>query len=450
MEVNEIWDKALSSLKERIPSSIGYNVHIKSAKPASFRDGKFILSVPMSINKNMIEFRYKDVIISALESVTGTKLELSIIVGEPPKEEIQEENNRTSGNDYDDYVEDSEKLIGLNPKYTFENFVVGASNQYAATVAISATERPGHIYNPLFLYGNSGLGKTHLMQAVGNRIHQNNPDLKIVYVSSERFTNEFIQSIREGTTEEFRNKYRVTDVFLIDDVQFIENKEATQEEIFHTFNDLYSMNKQIVLTSDRKPSDLITLEERLRTRFGQGLTIDISVPNFETRVAILQKKAEMQNVTIDQEVYTYVAENIKSNIRELEGALLRIISMSQISNVKIDIAFAEHVLKSILPKDGKVKITPEKIMDRVAVFYKISTEDLTGKSRTKQVVMPRQVAMYLCNKLTDMNFGMIGKIFGGKDRTTVMHNVEKIGKDIEYNESLKSDINYILKDLENK
>ena len=448
MEASAIWDKVLLIIKDQISSTIGYNVHIKSAVPVSFKNGKFILSVPMSINKNMIDFRYKGIITSAIERITGERTSLELIVGEAADEEDKKDEEKNT--EETQHSSESDKLIGLNPKYTFENFVVGASNQYAATVAISATERPGHIYNPLFLYGNSGLGKTHLMQAVGNRIHENNPDLKIVYVSSERFTNEFIESIRDQTTDEFRKKYRVTDVFLIDDVQFIENKEATQEEIFHTFNDLYSMNKQIVLTSDRKPSDLITLEERLRTRFGQGLTIDISVPNFETRVAILQKKAELQNVKIDQEVYNYVAENIKSNIRELEGALLKIISKSQISDVKIDVAFAEEVLKSILPEDGMVKITPEKIMERVAIFYKISIDDLTGKARTKQVAMPRQVAMYLCNKLTDMNFGMIGKVFGGKDRTTVMHNVNKIGKDLEYNESLKTDINYIIKDLENK
>ena len=236
----------------------------------------------------------------------------------------------------------------------------------------------------------------------------------------------------------------------MDDVQFLENKEATQEEFFHTFNELYSMNKQIVLTSDRKPSDLITLEDRLRTRFSQGLTIDITVPNYETRVAILQKKASQHNVTIDIDVLGYIAERIKSNVRELEGILIKMISISEISHKPIDHNLADYVLKSYLPKTGIVKITPDKIMDKVSVFYNITTSDLTGKVRTSNVAIPRQVAMYLCHKLTDMNFTMIGKSFGNKDRTTVMHNVRKIEGELDSNEDLKANINCIIKDLQSQ
>lgn len=286
------------------------------------------------------------------------------------------------------------------------------------------------------------------MQAIGNRIIKTQPEMKVIYVSSEQFTNEFIDALKDKRTLEFKRKYRGVDVLLIDDVQFLERTESIQEEFFHTFNDLYSMNKQIVLTSDRKPGELVVLEERLRTRFSQGLIIDITVPNYETRVAILKKKAEVQHVVIDEEVLAYLANRIKSNIRELEGALLKIISISEISHREINIELAEYVLKSILPEDGIVKITPDKIMDKVSVFYNITKDDLTGKIKTKNVAFPRQIAMYLCNKLTDMNFGMIGKAIGNKDRTTVMHNVKKIESEITTNEALKADINYIIKDLE--
>ena len=248
--------------------------------------------------------------------------------------------------------------------------------------------------------------------------------------------------------EFFREKYRKVDVLLIDDVQFLKNTEAIQEEFFHTFNDLYSMNKQIVLTSDKKPGDLIILEERLRTRFAQGLTIDIAVPNYETRLAILRKKAEVNNYNIDDEILNYIADRVKSNVRELEGALLKIISLAQLKHKPIDIDLTKYAIESILPKDGIVKITPDKIMDKVSVFYNVTKDELIGKSRVKSLVVPRQIAMYLCSKLTDMNPAMIGKTFGNKDRTTVVHNVQKIEKDLQDDEELKVNVNYIIKDLQ--
>lgn len=430
MDMTEIWKKTLESVKSSVSSIVGYNVHIKSSVPISFSDSVFTISVPLSINKNMIEFRYRDEIETALEKTTGIKFTLNVLVdGEEIEKKLP--------------VSDT-----VNPKYTFENFVIGAGNDYAAGAAISTTENPGRIYNPLFLYGNSGLGKTHLMQAIGNRIIQTHPELKVIYVSSEHFTNEFIKALKDGKLIEFKRTYRMTDVLLIDDIQFLENKEGIQEEFFHTFNDLYSMNKQIVLTSDRKPADLKNLTDRLITRFSQGLIIDITVPNYETRVAILKQKAELMNTDIAEDVLTFIANRIKSNIRELEGALLKIISMSQISHKQIDVDLAEYVLKSILPEDGIVKITPDKIMDRVSVFYHISKDDLIGKVRTKNIALPRQIAMYLCGKLTDMNYTAIGRAIGDKDRTTVMHNINKIENEIITNESLKSDINYIIKDLQ--
>lgn len=440
MEIKEIWENTLKIAEAKI-NSVSYNVYIKTMTPVLFENSIFTVSVTNELSKNMIDFRYKNIIESALEAITNEKASLKIIVAnehEAPKVIEEFKTKELSSNSYD-----------VNPKYTFENFVIGSSNEYATAAALSATENPGHIYSPLFLYGNSGLGKTHLMQAIGNKIKEKHPEYKIVYVTTERFTNEFITSVREGKMIEFRQNYRPADVLLIDDVQFMENKEATQEEFFHTFNDLYSLNKQIVLTSDRKPNDLITLEERLRTRFAQGLTIDITSPNYETRMAILQKKAEFHNVEISPEVLSYIADKIKSNIRELEGALLKIISYSQLSHKDIDLELAKKILKSILPDDGIVKITPDKIMDKVSIFYKVSKEDLLGNVRTKTIALPRQVAMYLCAKLTDMNPGMIGKAFN-KDRTTVAHNVDKIEKDLNTNDVLKSDINYILKDLEGR
>ncbi len=437
-DITELWTKIFNIVKQKSDNAVGLNVHMKDAVPVSIDNTAFTISVPMSINKNMIQFRYKDFIESAIEQVTAQRLSLNIILkGEEPKEAVAED-------------KPVDNVNHINPKYTFENFVIGASNEYATAAAISTTEKPGYIYNPLFLYGNSGLGKTHLMYAIGNRIHENNPSANIIYVTSEVFTNEFISAVRDAKGEEFRKKYRSADVFLVDDVQFLENKEATQEEFFHTFNELYSMNKQIVLTSDRKPSDLITLEDRLRTRFSQGLTIDITVPNYETRVAILQKKASQHNVTIDIDVLGYIAERIKSNVRELEGILIKMISISEISHKPIDHNLADYVLKSYLPKTGIVKITPDKIMDKVSVFYNITTSDLTGKVRTSNVAIPRQVAMYLCHKLTDMNFTMIGKSFGNKDRTTVMHNVRKIEGELDSNEDLKANINCIIKDLQSQ
>ena len=402
MDINEIWSKALEIIRTTINSAVAYNVYIVQTTAVSFTDSVFTISVPLALSKTMIDCRYRGCIESALERVTQKKYTLNIVVEGEQTEEIKEPKPRQEEFD----------AGSVNPKYTFENFVIGSSNHLATAAAISATENPGYIYN-----------------------------------SSEQFMNEFVESIKLNTTTKFKKKYRSADVFLIDDVQFLENKEGLQEEVFHTFNDLYSRNKQIVLTSDRKPSELITLEDRLRNRFGQGLTIDIAVPNFETRVAILKKKAEEHNSHIPDEILRYIAKEIKSNVRELEGALNKIISMSELSHDEITIQVAEEVIKSLLPTGGVVKITPDKIMDKVAVYYGITKDQILGKSKTKNIALPRQVAMYLCSKLTDMNFVMIGKSFGGKDRTTAMHNIKKIEAGIKTNETLNSDINYIIKDL---
>ena len=447
MDCNKIWSDVQELIKKAVEAEVSYVVHIKPAKAVSFENSVFTVAVPSSINKNMIEFRFKNKIESILETYTGQKVTLQIILDNETDEflkSIKQTDDTISMSATHQRTDNST----LNEKYTFETFVIGSSNEYAASAAISTSENPGRIYNPLFLYGNSGLGKTHLMCAIGNKIKKEHPDYKVVYIPTENFTNEFVECIKNYKMAEFRKKYRNADVLMVDDVQFLQNREGFQEEFFHTFNDLHSLNKQIVLTSDRKPSELVTLEERLRTRFSQGLQIDITVPNYETRLAILKKKSELNNYNISSDILEYIADRIKSNVRELEGALLKVVSIAQLSHKEIDIELTKYAIESILPKDGIVKITPDKIMDKVSTFYDVTKEELIGKSRVKTLVVPRQVAMYLCSKLTDMNAGMIGKTFGNKDRTTVIHSVQKIEGDLETDPVLKTNIDYIIKDLQ--
>lgn len=448
MDCSKIWNELQDSIRTAVASEVSYTVHIKPAEAVLFEDSVFIISVPSSINRNMIEFRFKNKIESILEAHTGQKITLKIIL-ESEKDKYLKSNSepvstvaRTAAESRDS------EYTSINEKYTFENFVIGSSNEYAASTAIITSENPGHIYNPLFLYGNSGLGKTHLMCAIGNKIKQEHPSMKVVYVPAETFLNDFVNCIKNNKMEFFREKYRKIDVLLIDDIQFLKNKEGIQEEFFHTFNDLYSLNKQIVLTSDKKPSELTTLKTRLISRFEQGLIIDIAVPNYETRLAILRKKVEINNYQIDNEILEYIADRIKSNVRELEGALLKLISLAQLTHKKIDIELTKYAIESILPKDGVVKITPDKIMDKVSTFYNVTKNDLIGKRRTQSLVVPRQIAMYLCAKLTDMNPAMIGRTFGNKDRTTVVHNVQKIENNLQTDEKLKTNVNYIIKDLQ--
>ena len=444
MDFAKIWEELQDAIKNAVEAEVSYTVHIKPAKAVSFEDSVFTITVPSSINRNMIEFRFKNKIESILEAYTGQKITLNVIL-EDELENFNKNNGSLDEEEKTTPVQIHKKDLSINEKFTFENFVIGSSNEYAAAAAISTSENPGRIYNPLFLYGNSGLGKTHLMCAIGNKIKKEHPDYKVLYITTENFTAEFVECIKNYKMDEFRKKYRTADVLLVDDVQFLQNREGFQEEFFHTFNDLHSLNKQIVLT--RKPSELITLEERLVTRFSQGLTFDISVPDYDTRLAILRKKAELNNYEVGDEILKYIADRIKSNVRELEGALLKVISIGQLSHKEIDIELTKFAIESILPKDGIVKITPDKIMDKVSTFYSVTKEELIGKSRVKSLVLPRQVAMYLCTKLTDMNAGMIGKTFS-KDRTTVLHSVEKIETDLNTDKIMKTNIDYIIKDLQ--
>ena len=455
IELKRFWEQ----VKEELLGVLPENAHpwLYPLEVSGYDKGVLTVVTGQMMGRDLLRKNHYNQMVEALKRVSGDEnSRLVIIYDETAAKTLKRETEKLQKKASEVSIKEQamenlanmQSAANLNLKYKFENFVQGENSKFAYKAAMAVAQNPAGKYNPLFVYGNSGLGKTHLMQAIGNRIIKTQPEMKVIYVSSEQFTNEFIDALKDKRTLEFKRKYRGVDVLLIDDVQFLERTESIQEEFFHTFNDLYSMNKQIVLTSDRKPGELVVLEERLRTRFSQGLIIDITVPNYETRVAILKKKAEVQHVVIDEEVLAYLANRIKSNIRELEGALLKIISISEISHREINIELAEYVLKSILPEDGIVKITPDKIMDKVSVFYNITKDDLTGKIKTKNVAFPRQIAMYLCNKLTDMNFGMIGKAIGNKDRTTVMHNVKKIESEITTNEALKADINYIIKDLE--
>lgn len=339
----------------------------------------------------------------------------------------------------------------LNPRYTFDTFVVGANNNLAHAAALAVAESPGEVYNPLFIYGGVGLGKTHLMHSIAHFILKNNPEAKILYVTSEKFTNELIDAIRNKnniSTTEFREKYRNNDVLLIDDIQFIIGKESTQEEFFHTFNTLYESKRQIIISSDKPPKDIETLEERLRSRFEWGLTVDIQSPDYETRMAILRKKEDIEGYNIDNEVIKYIATNIKSNIRELEGALTKIVALSKLDhNKEITMALAEEALKDIISPNSERKITPELIIQVVADHFGITPLDISSQKRNKEVAFPRQIVMYLCQNMTGASLQEIGKYLGGRDHTTIIHGRDKIAADLKKNDNLVNTIEIIKKKL---
>lgn len=441
MEIKEIWESSLSFIRRSISSMVGFNTYINVAKPVSYNNSVLTISVPSVICKNMIELRYIDDIEAAVCRVVADTVKVEIVVGDVMNDI---KTNIAATGSSEPYIR-----ANLNPRYTFDNYVVGTSNEYATAAALNVAREDRPQGNPLFLYGKSGIGKTHLMQAIGNKILEMYPDKKVVYVTSERFTIDMINAVRDKDMESFRQKYRAVDALLIDDIQFIENKQGIQEEFFHTFNELYQNEKKIVITSDRMPKELVSIEERLITRFEWGLPIDITAPNYETRVAILKKKAEAQHALIPDDVLTYIAERVDSNIRELEGALLKIISFAGISNKPIDMSLAEHAISSIIPEDGIIKITYQKIMDKVCEFYEVSIDDMKSQSRLRNITRPRQIAMYLCKKLTSMNYVEIAKVFGNRDRTTVMYGVDKVIEDLSNDNILKTEVDLIIKDLNN-
>ena len=339
----------------------------------------------------------------------------------------------------------AEYIGNLNPRYTFDTFVVGPTNKMAHAVSVAVAESPGGAYNPLFLYGGAGLGKTHLMHSIAHHIINNRPDLRVLYVTSEKFTNELIDSLKHDKNKEFRDKYRNIDVLLIDDIQFIIGKESTQEEFFHTFNELHEAKKQIVISSDKHPREIATLEERLRSRFEWGITADIQPPDYETKMAILKKRAELERLDIDPEVMQYVATNINSNIRELEGALNKIFVFANLEKKPVTLELAENALKDTI--ECQKEVTPQLIMDVVAEHYNISVSDIISKKKNKEIANPRQICMYLSRKYTDYSLQNIGKIMGNRDHTTVIHGHDKINKMLETDETLKSNLDIIIKKL---
>ncbi len=454
-QLNNLWEQALNIIKGEI-SEISFNTWIKSCTPISISDNILKLSVPNEFTKGILDTRYKDLLIQALKIVTSRKFKIefyleSDLEEEKENEEKQKEEKKENTNDVDGSIVVSDEMSAtLNPKYTFQSFVIGNSNRFAHAASLAVAESPAKAYNPLFIYGGVGLGKTHLMHAIGHYILQENPKAKVVYVSSEKFTNELINAIKDDKNEEFRNKYRKVDVLLIDDIQFIAGKERTQEEFFHTFNALHEENKQIILSSDRPPKEIPTLEDRLRSRFEWGLIADIQPPDFETRMAILKKKADVEGLNVPNEVMVYIATKIKSNIRELEGALIRIVAYSSLTNRDVSVDLASEALKDIISNKESAPVTVKTIQESVANYYNLRIEDLKSQRRTRNIAYPRQIAMYLSRKLTDMSLPKIGEEFGGRDHTTVIHAYEKISENLKTDEGLQSMINDITKKLTQK
>ncbi|MGL4797597.1 MAG: chromosomal replication initiator protein DnaA [Paraclostridium sp.] len=439
MDIVSLWDKTLQLIKGEL-SPPSFNAFFKQIKPLKLHLNTLILLVPNDFTKGILEDRYLNLIESSANQLSLKKYKIKFVLSEDEVRGLDSEDNS-------DELKPKKNYPNLNPKYTFDTFVIGNSNRFAHAACVAVAEAPARAYNPLFLYGGVGLGKTHLMHAIGHHIMEQKKDPKVVYVSSEKFTNELINSIKDDRNEEFRNKYRNVDVLLIDDIQFIAGKERTQEEFFHTFNSLHEANKQIIISSDRPPKEIPTLEDRLRSRFEMGLITDIQAPDFETRMAILRKKAQMENLDVPNEVTVYIAKNIKSNIRELEGALTRVVAYSSLTNRTISFELASEALKDIITTSKHEEITVNRIKEKVSSVFGLKMEDFNSKKRTRSISYPRQVAMYLSRELTDLSLPKIGEEFGGRDHTTVIHAHDKISKDIESNEDFKDKVNKIILDL---
>lgn len=445
-DLKQLWQKTLNIIKGEM-SEVSFNTWIKSCEPISISSDTIKISVPNSFTQDILDKRYKDLVANSIKSVCSKLYNVQFLIASEIEPEESAKNSKDMKKDNKVISVNDEMSTTLNPKYTFDSFVIGNSNRFAHAASLAVAESPAKAYNPLFIYGGVGLGKTHLMHAIGHYILKNNPNAKVEYVSSEKFTNELINAIKDDKNEEFRNKYRNVDILLIDDIQFIAGKERTQEEFFHTFNALHDANKQIILSSDRPPKEIPTLEDRLRSRFEWGLIADIQVPDFETRMAILKKKADVEGLNVANEVMVYIATKIKSNIRELEGALIRIVAYSSLTNREITVDLASEALKDIISKKQGKNITINIIQDIVSSYFNLRIEELKSQRRTRNVAYPRQIAMYLSRKLTDMSLPKIGEEFGGRDHTTVIHAYEKISENLKTDESLQHTIEDITKKL---
>ncbi|SDF54095.1 chromosomal replication initiator protein DnaA [Sporolituus thermophilus] len=470
-----LWEQVLSMVQKEIARPIFDNWVKSSMLPLGLVDSTLEIGVPKQFVKEWVETRYAGLISRTVSTILQRPIDVRFINMDENADTLEEAiATETAVTRTDDAPKDTslppaapspapaakpettplritvneDPPTNLNPKYVFETFVIGNSNRFAHAAALAVAEVPAQVYNPLFLYGGVGLGKTHLMHAIGHRIRQNHPHLKVLYISSEKFTNELISSIRDGNPELFRQKYRNIDVLLVDDIQFLSNKERTQEEFFHTFNTLHEASKQIIISSDRPPREIQTLEDRLRSRFEWGLITDIQPPDLETRIAILRKKAMLENLNIPNDVMVYIASRIDNNIRELEGALIRVMAYASLTNQPIDINLATEALKDIFPHGKPKQITPELVLDVVCSYFKIKKEDLLAKKRTRNVAYPRQIAMYLCRELTDTSLPRIGEVFGGRDHTTVIHANEKISRERNEDPKLNNTIKELIKRIE--
>ena len=432
-ELNDLLTKAKELLKEET-TKISYETWIKVLEIQSEDNGHIVLLTSTDFQKNVVSSKYLDLLTNTFNYLTNKDCTVSIV----SREELEAASNNADLRDATsieapiNYV-----TTNLNPKYTFSTFVVGNNNRFAHAAALAVAEAPASSYNPLFIYGGVGLGKTHLMHAIGNEILRNNKNSKILYVTSEAFTNELINAIKDNTNDQFRNKYRGIDILLIDDIQFIAGKERIQEEFFHTFNTLYESGKQVILSSDKPPKDIPLLEDRLKSRFEWGIIADISNPDYETRLAILRKKAQIDNIIIDDEILSAIATRIDSNIRELEGTLNKLIATASLtSNRQITMEMAEKAINDIVSQQEKV-ISATYIQETVGKYFNINPKDLKGSKRSNDITFPRQIAMYLCRNVANMSLPQIGKDFGKRDHTTVMHACNKIEKEIKTNSNTK-------------
>ncbi len=441
--IKDNWDLIKETLREEYElTDISYNTWIVPLNFYQVKNNVVMIIIPsdQAHALNYISSKYKSYFQVTISEMMNHTYDIAFILEKDVVEGSLDEDDPVYNMKYEH--------ANLNPKYKFDTFVVGSNNKFAHSASLAVAESPGEIYNPLYIYGGAGLGKTHLMHSIGRFILEQNPDMKVLYVTSEVFTNEVIDGVRSGDIvkmNKFREKYRTVDVLLIDDIQFIIGKESTQEEFFHTFNTLHSAGKQIILSSDKPPKDMEILEERFRSRFEWGLIADIQPPDYETRMAILKKNAEVYPKEIDDEVLSYIADNIKSNIRELEGAFNKILAFSKLNKVDINLAYAEEALKDVIDPNLPREVTPTLIINVVAEHFNVNPADITSKKRNSEFVLPRQIVMYLCRTMTDTPLAGIAKILGKKDHTTVIHGIKKITEGIVENEELKNKVELIKK-----
>lgn len=441
VDLSNIWDKILEDTKQEVGERAFEN-WLSQTRLASITEQGLVIVVPSNFVKDWIYDHYRDVLNISILKTIGKVIPITFEIKEPAEAPSKVSSRKAP--ELERHIQ--KKPFYLNPRYTFEGFVVGSSNRFAHAATLAIAESPAKAYNPLFIYGGVGLGKTHLMQAACHYISETHKTLKLFYTSSEHFTNELINAIQNRTTPKFREKYRNVDVLLIDDIHFIAGKESTQEEFFHTFNALYDAHKQIVLSSDRPPKTIPGLEERLVSRFEWGLVTDVQPPDLETRIAILKKKAERNATALPEDVLYFIAERIKTNIRELEGALIKVIAYSSLENTKVSLDLAKDVLKDVLFEKEK-KISIEYIQKKVANYFDIKFSDMKAKKRSKQIAYPRQVAMYLSRELTNSTLPDIGESFGGRDHSTVIHACEKIQREVRKNQNVKNLINRLMLEI---